>query len=170
MTAALRLGVTFLQYRDDTLGTCPVLALRELWGLHESISTTHLAHRQQMYDYSIHPSYGKQGTTYRIHAERPSHCVWPAGAWAAGPSAPVLDVKDDDGPSGPCLDESHRCQHSYKGLWVGEENGWLRVITIYRNRHDLSVFPELQGPFWGSTQGVRSGCRRGDFNTFLLHI
>ena len=72
---------------------------------------------QTEYDYSTRPSYGKPGVTYRITAERPSPCVRPARAGAAGPHRPASDVKDD-GPSGPCSVGSHRCQHCHTGLWV----------------------------------------------------
>lgn len=73
--------------------------------------------------------------------------MWPAGARAAGPSTPATDV-EDEGRSGPCCDESHRCQHCHTGLCVctGSNEG-LWVIIICRNRHDLSVFLECcKGP------------------------
>lgn len=33
-----------------------------------------------------------------------------------GPRSPTSDVKDE-GPSGPCYEGSHRCQHCHTGLW-----------------------------------------------------
>ena len=117
---------------------------------------------QTEYDYSTRPSYGKPGVTYRITAERPSPCVWPTRAGAAGPHRPASDVKMMGpldlarlGPTGAnIVTQVCGC--------VEEEEGWLRVIPIYRNRHGLSVFPE-------NYTGCQVRILKRWFQQFLLH-
>lgn len=47
--------------------------------------------------------------------------------------------------------------------------GVMQGQKIGKNRHDLSVSWELQGPFWGTRRCQTSRYCRDDFNSFVAH-